>query len=115
MKNHIKIGLLGLIIFSFWACQETELRVHYPASTPKIDTATVAETQITYGDTIHVKVAVSDKVEPLSTLLLKVVVSNEVISTETIRTTGNAASIEREIAVPFGPNRPDNEPVKVYL
>lgn len=115
MKNIIKSLLLISLSLTVWSCTNEDVVVHYPASTPKIDTAIVAETQITYGDSIHVKVAVSDKVEPLSTLLLKVVVSNEVISTETIRTKGNAASIEREIAVPFGPNRPDNEPVKVYL
>jgi hypothetical protein len=115
MKNHIKIGLLGLIMFSFWACQETELRVHYKASTPKIDTVIVKEAQITYGDSIHVRVAVSDKVEPLSTLLLRVVCNNEVIATETFRTKGNSTAIAKAYRVPFVANRPDNAAVKVYL
>lgn len=115
MKNIIKSLLLIGLSLAVWSCTNEDVIVHYPQSTPKIDTATVAETQITYGDTIHVKVAVSDKVQPLSTLLMRVVVNNEVLSTEQIRTKGNAASVEREFPIPFVANRPDNEPVKIYL
>lgn len=115
MKNIIKSLLLIGLSLATWSCANEDIVVHYPKSVPVIDTATVAETQITYGDTIHVKVAVSDKIQPLSTLLLRVVVNNEVLSSESIRTKGNAASIEREFPIPFVANRPDNEPVKIYL
>lgn len=104
-----------LVSSVYMACTNDDVVVRYSASTPSIDTAKVAETQITYGDTIHVNIAVSDKVAPLSTLALKVVVNNEVVVSETIRTKGNQFSVSRKYAVPFVANRPDNSVVKVYL
>jgi len=115
MKNFIKFILFSCVTLSWVACTNQDIVVRYPASTPKIDSAVVSETQITYGDSIHVKLAVSDKVAPLSTLLIKVVVNNEVVVTETIRTKGNSVSIKRTYGVPFVANRPDNAPVKIYL
>lgn len=115
MKKYIKFFVLISAAISLWACTNEDIVVRYAASTPKIDTALVRETQITFGDSIHVKVAVSDKVAPLSTLLFRVVCNNEIVYTETIRTKGNASSISRAVKVPFVANRPDNTPVKVYL
>ncbi len=115
MKNIIKFLFIFSVSSVFWACTNEDVVVRYPASTPKIDIATVAESQITYGDSIHVKVSVSDNVAPLSTLLLRVVCNNDVIVSETIRTKGNSFSIERTYGVPFVGNRPDNAAVKIYL
>ncbi|MEI7503311.1 MAG: DUF5016 domain-containing protein [Paludibacter sp.] len=115
MKNTIKFILLICFSCGFWACTNEDVVVSYPASTPKIDTAIVTETQITYGDSIHVKIAVSDNVAPLSTLILRVVVNNDVVISETIRTKGNSSSLKRAYWVPFVANRPDNAAVKVYL
>ena len=124
----IKITLMFVVSIVFGSCLQEPLMVEYPTSTPKIDTAIVTETLLTYGDTIHgdsihLKVAVSDNVAPLSTLKVRVIVSfqndnikiiNQIIS-ETIRTKGNASSIKRAYRIPFGPNCPDNADVQVYL
>ncbi len=115
MKNTIKYILLICISFGFWACSNEDIVVRYPSSTPTIEIATVSESVITYGDSIHLHVDVSDKVAPLSTLAVKVVVNNEVVTSELIRTKGNQASIKRTYGIPFVANRPDNEPVKIYL
>ena len=115
MKNSIKFIVLVCMSFSIWGCTNEDIVVKYPNSTPKIDTAFVKETQITYGDSIHVRVAVSDKVAPLSTLLLQVVCNNQVVTSETIRTKGNSSGIVRTYGVPFVANRPDNAAVKIYL
>ena len=116
MKNIIKYTLIVCLSAAFWACTNPEdVVVRYAASTPKIDTAIVKEAQITYGDSIHVRIVVSDKVAPLSTLVLRVVCNNEVVSSEIIRTKGNLTSIARAYKVPFVANRPDNIPVKIYL
>lgn len=114
MKNIIKL-LFAFSIFFIWACTNEDIVVKYPKSMPSIDTAIVTETQIMYGDSIHVKVSVSDKIAPLSTLLLRVVVNNEIVASETFRTKGNQSSISGVYHVPFVANRPDNEPVKIYL
>ncbi len=115
MKNSIKLLVLMAISSFVWSCTNEDIRVTYPKSMPSIDTARVTETQIKYGDTIHVHVAVSDNVAPLSTVELKVVVNNEVIVHESIRTKGNSSSFDRKYRVPFVANRPDNAAVKVYL
>ncbi|MGE5394507.1 MAG: DUF5016 domain-containing protein [Candidatus Saccharibacteria bacterium] len=115
MKNNIKFIILAAIFFSFWACKNDDVVVRYPRSTPKIDTATVAEREITYGDSIHLRVGVSDKVAPLSTLKVKIVVSNDEVSSEVIRTKGNHASIKRTYRVPFEANRPENAKVEIHL
>jgi len=115
MKNIIKSILIICLSVAFWSCTNEDIVVHYPASTPKIDTAKVVENRITYGDSIHVRLSVSDKVEPLSTLQLKVVCNNEIVASETFRTKGNSSNIAKVYAVPFVANRPDSIPVKVYL
>jgi len=115
MKNILKFLILICVSVAYMACTNEDIVVRYPASTPKIDTAIVTETQITYGDSIHLKLTVSDKVAPLSTLLVRVVVNNEVVASETIRTKGNSAGFKRTYGVPFVANRPDNAAVKIYL
>lgn len=115
MKNKIKIFLILCASAVFWACTNDDFVERFPASTPRIETVSVAETQITYGDSVHVNVAVADAVAPLSTLLIRVVVNNEVVASETVRTKGNQATVQRAYHVPFVANRPDNEPVKIYL
>jgi len=115
MKNITKFIVMICVTFTYMACTNQDIVVRYPGSTPKIDTAIVAETQITYGDSIHLKIAVSDKVAPLSTLLVRVVVNNDVVVSETIRTKGNSSRINRTYGVPFVENRPDNAAVKIYI
>ncbi|HLN74711.1 MAG: DUF5016 domain-containing protein [Methylococcaceae bacterium] len=115
MKNSIKLVVIIGILLSFWACKNEDVVVRYPKSTPRIDTATVAEQQITYGDSIHLRVGVSDKVAPLSTLKVKIVVNNNEVTSEVIRTKGNHASVKRTYRVPFEANRPDNAPVEIHL
>ena len=104
MKNSIKLLLLICVSAAFVACTNEDIIVKYAASTPKIDTAVVAESQITYGDSIHLTLGVSDKVAPLSTLLIRVVVNNEVVASETVRTKGNQTSLKRTYGVPFVAN-----------
>jgi len=103
-----------LTIVAMTTCKQDEQLVTYPKSFPTLEVAQVAEETITYGDSITLSVSVSDKT-PLSTLEVVVAVNNEVVTTESIRTKGKSATIDRRYHVPFVANRPDNEPVKVYL
>lgn len=108
------IALMSLII-GFWACEDDDKVVRYPHSTPSIDAAVVAESEITYGDSIHLQVSISDKETPLSTLMVQLMVNEDTVTSEVIRTKGHSASIERTYGVPFEANRPDNAPVEVRL
>lgn len=103
--------LITLLVIS---CRPDEQLVTYPKSYPTLEVAEVAEDMITYGDSITLNVIVSDKT-PLSTLEATVAVNNEVVASESIRTKGKSATVSRRYRVPFVANRPDNEPVKVYL
>jgi len=115
MKNIVKIFLLTWAAVYTNSCQEDEHLVTYPESYPVFDQAEVAESVITYGDSITVSVGISDKGTPLSTLEVQVVVNNELLTSESIRTKGNSAEVTRRYGVPFVANRPDNASVKVYL
>ena len=112
MKNiHYIIIIFTLVLAS--ACQEVEFRTHYPESIPSL-IASVAEDSIQYGDSITLTADVSD-INPLSTLEVKIAVSNRLIISESIRTKGNTASITKKYHIPFGVGMPDKEKVKVYL
>jgi hypothetical protein len=115
MKNISKIFLFALAFAYLVSCEKEEKMVTYPKSFPVYDQAEVAEATITYDDSISLSVSVSDKGTPLSTLEVQVVLNNELLTSETIRTKGSNAEVHRRYAVPFGPDRPENAPVKVYL
>ncbi len=108
------IVIIPVFIAVLVSCRPDEQLVTYPKSYPTLDVAAVSEDTITYGDSITLNVDVSDKT-PLSTLEVTVAVNNEVVTSESIRTKGRSATVSRRYRVPFVPNRPDNEPVKVYL
>lgn len=115
MKNILKTTIIGLITLFFAACQQEELRVHYPESMPMFDNATVAENAIVYGDSISLSVGVSDPLTPLSTLEIKVVVNDEIIASESVRTKGNSATYTQKYWVPFIAHMPDGAEVEVHL
>ena len=115
MKNIINSIIFGLLIFFVASCQEEELRVHFPTSMPVFDNAVVAENAITYGDSITLSVGVSDPLTPLSTLEIKVVVGDEIIATESVRTKGNSATYTQKYAVPFVAHMPHGAKVEVHL
>lgn len=115
MKKITKIFLIALASAYMISCQNDEHLVTYPESFPVFDQAEVDESIITYGDSITVSVGISDKGTPLSTLEIQVVLNNELLTSESIRTKGNSAEVTRRYGVPFVANRPDNASVKVYL
>lgn len=115
MKNILKISLIIVAIVLF-SCKDEQLRVKYPYSLPEITDATVAETEIMYGDSVSLTVGeITDNVTPLSTLEIRVVVNDVILTKESVRTKGNSASYSAKYQIPFGPYMPDNASVEVYL
>jgi hypothetical protein len=117
-KNMKKSGIIILVALAamLTTCKkDAPYLVTYPKSLPLITNAQVAESTITYGDSINISVSVSDKLTPLSTLQIQVVVNSEVVVAETVRTKGSEATVTRKYGVPFVANRPNNADVKVYL
>lgn len=85
MKSIFKpIILTGLIAILMVACKEEELRTHFPISMPVFEQAVVSEQSITYGDSISLAVKVADKLTPLSTLEIKIIVEDELIAKESV-------------------------------
>ena len=112
MKKIQYILYLAIIIIA-GSCQETEFRTHYPESKPSLN-ASVLENSIQYGDSITLVADITDE-NPLSTLEIKIAVSNKLIISETIRTKGTSTNIRKRYHIPFGTGMPDQEKVKVYL
>lgn len=116
MKNKIKKSIFGMLaLLLLMSCQQDELRVRFPASMPVFDSIAVAEDAIMYGDSISLSLGVSDPLTPLSTLEIKVVVNDEIITSETIRTKGNSAAYAKRYRVPFVAHMPDGAEVEVHV
>ena len=115
MRNTFKYTIIGLLAILFASCQEEQLRVHFATSMPVFKSAAVAETAITYGDSITLSVGVYDPLTPLSTLSVKIVVGDEIIATEKIRTKGQEATYTQKYWIPFVARMPHGAKVEVHL
>lgn len=115
MRNLVKSILIGLISVVVASCQKEELRVYFPTSMPVFDAASVAETTIMYGDSISLSVDVSDPLTPLSTLSIKIVVGDEIVTSEKVRTKGQEATYSQKYWIPFVARMPQGAEVEVHL
>ena len=115
MKRIFQDLFLALIAIGYTACQPDSFREVYPAGDPQVQ-ATMLTQEVNFGsDSITFEVTVTEKETPLSTLAIKVIVGINVIASEEVRTPGLMYKDTFTYAVPFGPNMPEGEPVKVYL
>ena len=115
MKRIFQVLFLALIAIGYTACQPDSFREVYPAGDPQMQ-ATMLTEEVNFGsDSITFEVTVTEKETPLSTLAIKVIVGINVIASEEVRTPGLMYKDTFTYAVPFGPNMPEGEPVKVYL
>lgn len=115
MKNIFKTTIFGLLALLIASCQEVEVRTHFPTSMPVFDNATVAENAIVYGDSISLSVGVSDPLTPLSTLEIRIVVGNKIVTSETVRTKGNSSTYAKKYSIPFVSQMPHGAKVEVHL
>ena len=115
MKRIFQVLFLALIAIGYTACQPDSFREIYPAGDPQLQ-ATMLTEEVNFGsDSITFDVTITEKETPLSTLSIKVIVGINVIANEEIRTPGLMYKDTFTYAVPFGPNMPEGEAVKVYL
>jgi hypothetical protein len=115
MNKLVYILLFGFLALGLASCQEEELRTHFAASMPKFDSVYVAEDAIVYGDSISLTVGVSDPLTPLSTLEIKIVVGDEIVATESVRTKGLHSAYSKKYSIPFVAHMPHGVPVEVHL
>jgi len=112
MKKYLYIALAALLMA---ACQPEHYRTIYPAGQPEM-TATMLTSSVLYGtDSVCFRVEINEKQTPLSQLQVKVMVGLRVVASELIRTKDYHYEAELKYPVPFGPNMPEGEEVKVYL
>lgn len=112
MKKSFIIILMGLIAFT--GCQQKQFREVYPKGDVKLQ-AQMLQQSIMFGDSISFKVTIDETETPLSTLQIKVVVGTNVMASEVVRTKDKHYENTFKYAVPFGPNMPEGEPIKVLL
>lgn len=115
MKKLVKTVIFGLLAIFLASCQEDSLRTHFPTSMPAFDSVHVAEDAIMYGDSISLSVGVSDRLTPLSTLEIKIVVGDEIVATESVRTKGLSSTFTKKYWIPFVAHMPHGANVEVHL
>ena len=112
MKKLIYISLAALM---FAACQPEHFRTVYPEGQPEM-TANMLTQSVLYGtDSVEFNVVINEKETPLSQLQVKVMVGLRVVASEMLRTKDFHYEAQLKYAIPFGPNMPEGEDVKVYL
>ena len=112
MKKYINIALAALLMV---ACQPEHFREVYPEGNPEM-TATMLTESVLFGtDSVAFRVEINEKQTPLSQLQVKVMVGLRVVATEVVRTKDYHFQADLKYAVPFGPNMPEGEEVKIYL
>lgn len=112
MKKCLYIVLAALLMA---ACQPEHYRTVYPAGQPEM-TATMLTQSVLYGkDSVTFDVEINEKATPLSQLQVKVMVGLQVVATDLLRTNDYHYTARLKYAIPFGPNMPEGEDVKIYL
>lgn len=118
MKKHIYI-IFAAVAVLFAACQQKEFRTVFPEETPQVS-GELLTSEVLYGtDSVTVRVNVTAKQTPLSTLTLMVTVGEQEntkqVAKEVVRTKDYEYSATHTYFVPFGSGMDDGAPVKVYL
>jgi hypothetical protein len=115
MKRIFQVLFLALIAIGYTACQPDSFREVFPKGDPQV-TANMLTKDVNFGGgSISFEVTITEKETPLSTLAIKVIVGMNVIASEEVRTPDLMFKDTFTYAIPFGPNMPEGEPVKVYL
>ena len=112
MKRLIYIALAALVMS---ACQPERFREVYPAGEPQMQATLLTESVMFGSESIAFRVTIDEKQTPLSQLQVKVLVGLRVAATDLLRTKDYHYEAELKYAVPFGPNMPEGEEIKVYL
>ena len=116
MKRIFQVLFLALIAIGYTACQPDSFREVFPEGKPMVEARLLSEDVINYGeDSITFSVKITETKTPLSTLSIKVIVGINVIANEVVRTPDYEFNQTFTYAIPFGPNMPEGEPVKVYM
>lgn len=116
MKRIFYILLVALVTIGYTSCQPDSFRKVYPEGNPIVKATLLSQEVLNYGeDSISFTVDVSETTTPLSTLSIKVIIGVNVIANEQVRTPDMSFSGTYTYAIPFGPNMPEGEPIKVYL
>lgn len=115
--NNLLLWLLGLAVCGLASCGEDEGRVRYPYSCPEMSgLAFSVSDKISAADSLYFSVRVHDPETPLSTLEVKLMEGDSLISSQSIRTKGTDVSItDKGIYIPFDAGLEENQEAKVVL
>ena len=115
--NNLFLWLLGLTVCWLASCSEEEGRVKYPYSCPELSGLQFSTTdQTPAADSLYFSVKIHDPETPLSTLEVKLMVGETLVSSQSIRTKGTDVSIvEKGIYIPFEADLEENQEAKVVL
>lgn len=87
--NNLFLWLLGLTVCWLASCSEEDGRVTYPYSCPEISELQFSTTdQTPAADSLYFSVKIHDPQTPLSTLEVKLMTGETLVSSQSIRTKG---------------------------
>lgn len=84
-------------------------------SAPKIVSAVLAPSSLTYGDSLQLKAVVADDIVALSTLEVAFEVDGVIVQRQSIRTKGNSATVDKKFLIPFTKGVKEGAKVIAYL
>ena len=115
--NNLFLWLLGLTVCWLASCSEEDGRVKYPYSCPELSGLQFSTTdQTPAADSLYFSVKIHDPETPLSTLEVKLMTGETLVSSQSIRTKGTDVSIvEKGIYIPFEAGLEENQEAKVIL
>ncbi len=115
--NNLFLWLLGLTVCWMVSCSEEDGRVKYPYSCPEISGLQFSTGDKTpAADSLYFSMKIHDPKTPLSTLEVKLIVDETLISSQSIRIKETDASIvEKGIYIPFAAGLGENQKAKVIL
>lgn len=110
-----KYIMMFAAVIGLASCQPDSFRKVYPQETPEL-TASLQQQSVVYGsDSVQVSVAIKAKQTPLSTLSVKVMVGQTLITSEVIRTKDMEYNATLAYNIPFIAGLDEGAEVNVYL
>src|SRR5512145_2176609 len=100
--KHNYIFLLPLILLTLLnSCRDQDYNELSPSTTPVIQsTGFEPSSGVAYGDSVTLVADLQDEV-PLSTLKVQVIINDEVVHYEIIRTAGPSVQLNKQLPIPF--------------
>jgi hypothetical protein len=110
--NYFNKKICILVAFALFSCADND---EYSISTPAIESAAIAPTTFTFGDSVMLTAKLTDADARLATLTISIIVGDRTIDVQNVPIGGNSEDLSIPVFVPLVDNLPDGADVKIAL